>query len=105
MKRQTTLSETVDRRPKWFQDRLKVTAELIKSNRKIFLACHANPGGDANGSMLGLGLALTKIGKVVTMLCPDPIPLRYIKLPGVHTVKRQCKGTADLAISVACGSI
>ena len=86
-------------------NRLKVTAGLIKSNRKIFLACHANPDGDAIGSMLGLGLALMKIGKSVTMLCPDPIPVRYIKLPGVHLIKRQCKGKADLANSVDCASI
>lgn len=91
--------------PSVFQNKLRLTAELIKKSNKIILACHMNPDGDAIGSMLGLGLGLLKLGKSVVMLCPDPVPSRYLTLPGAHRIRQSYHDTADLAISVDCGSI
>lgn len=90
---------------KQFQSSLKTTVELIRAARRIILACHINPDGDALGSMLGLGLGLSKLKKSVAMLCPDKIPSRYDSLPGISRVRQSWRATADLAISVDCASI
>ena len=87
------------------KNNLKLATGLIKKSRRIILACHFNPDGDAIGSMLGLGLSLSKLGKNVTMLCSDRVPERYISLPGSYRIKRQYSGIADLAISVDCGGL
>ena len=85
---------------------LRATAELIRKNHKIILACHCNPDGDALGSMLGLGLGLSQLGnKSVCMLCADEVPERYISLPGARQIKQRYPKDADLAISVDCGGI
>ena len=87
------------------KDNLKASAELIRRSRNIILACHVSPDGDAIGSMLGLGFALEKMGKNITLLCADKIPARYITLPGARRVKQHYHKVADLAISVDCGSV
>ncbi|MSP11591.1 MAG: bifunctional oligoribonuclease/PAP phosphatase NrnA [Chloroflexi bacterium] len=47
-----------------------------------FLICHIDPDGDALGSLLGLGLALRKMGKNPTLVSPDGVPAIYDFLPG-----------------------
>lgn len=84
---------------------LRLAASLIRKSRNIILACHLNPDGDAIGSMLALGRALTALGKTVTMLCADPVPERYVNLPGAASIKRAYHGNADLAVSVDCGGM
>ncbi len=91
--------------PQAFQKKIRLTADLIRQSQKIILACHMNPDGDAIGSMLALGLGLRKLKKSVLMLCPDKIPERYKTLPGAQGIERDCHQTADLAISVDCGSL
>ncbi len=91
--------------PGAFHNKLRQTAELIQKSHKIILACHMNPDGDAIGSMLGLGLGLLKMKKSVVMLCSDPVPDRYKSLPASQRIKREYHDTADLAVSVDCGSI
>ncbi|WP_285704386.1 bifunctional oligoribonuclease/PAP phosphatase NrnA [Microtetraspora sp. NBRC 16547] len=59
--------------------------ELIAAADRVALACHVSPDGDALGSMLGFGLALTKAGKTVVASFGDrrfavPRLLRF--LPG-----------------------
>ena len=88
-----------------FQSKLHQTAELIRKSRKIILACHMNPDGDAIGSLLALGQGLKRLRKSVELLCPDPVPQRYLSLPGAKGIKQSYQGKADLAISVDCGSI
>ncbi len=88
-----------------FQIRLKQTAELIRKSRTIILACHMNPDGDSIGSLLALGQGLRRLRKSVTLLCPDPVPQRYLSLPGARSIRQTYDGKADLAISVDCGSI
>ncbi|WP_067178632.1 DHH family phosphoesterase [Microtetraspora niveoalba] len=59
--------------------------ELIASADRVALACHVSPDGDALGSMLGFGLALSRAGKAVVASFGDrrfavPRLLRF--LPG-----------------------
>ena len=46
------------------------------------MASHVNPDGDAIGSLTGLGAALQRMGKSVTMLCPTtPMPPSLAFIP------------------------
>jgi len=82
-----------------------IAVELIKKSKRIILACHMNPDGDAIGSMLAFGHGLKKIGKTVIMLCPDKVPYRYDTLPGARSIKQRYNRSAELAISIDCGSL
>lgn len=56
-------------------------------NADNFLLCaHINPDGDAIGSMLSTGRLLRKLGKTVTMVCPDPVPIQLNWLPDVDLI-------------------
>ncbi|MFH1361021.1 MAG: bifunctional oligoribonuclease/PAP phosphatase NrnA [Candidatus Omnitrophota bacterium] len=88
-----------------FKNNMKATARLIKKSKKIIIACHMNPDGDALGSMIGLYYGLMKMGKDVVMLCPDKVPYRYIDLSGARRIKQRYTKEADCAISVDCGAM
>lgn len=48
--------------------------EIIGQPKRIVLACHVNPDGDAIGSMLAMSLFLNKKGHQVSMICPNAFP-------------------------------
>lgn len=50
--------------------------------RRVLLTTHQRPDGDAVGAILGLGRALRRAGKRVTLHAPDPIPTSLRFLPG-----------------------
>jgi phosphoesterase RecJ-like protein len=80
--------------------------EAIRSAKSIVTACHVNPDGDALGSMLGLGLALTAVGKSLTMLSADGVPDIYRFLPGVEAIQKTTDTVAfDLAIVLDSGDL
>jgi phosphoesterase RecJ-like protein len=79
----------------------------IKDGRHILIASHAEPDGDSVGSLVALGLALTKLDKKITMYNPSPIPAVYRFLPGAGRIVRQIKNvdTYDLALVLDCGDL
>jgi phosphoesterase RecJ-like protein len=79
----------------------------IKDSQHILIASHAEPDGDSLGSLVALGLALTKLDKKITMHNPSPIPAVYRFLPGVGQIVRQIKKpeTYDLALVLDCGDL
>ena len=79
----------------------------IKTSRSILVASHAEPDGDCVGSLVALGLALSKLDKKITMFNPSPIPAVYRFLPGVERIVTQIKEAEayDLAIILDCGDI
>ena len=79
----------------------------IKTGRQILVASHAEPDGDCLGSLIALGLALSKLDKSVTMFNSSPIPAVYRFLPGVERVVKQIKEPKefDLAIVLDCGDL
>ena len=79
----------------------------IKDSQHILIASHAEPDGDSLGSLLALGLALTKLDKQITMHNPSPIPAVYRFLPGADRIVRQIKNsqTYDLALVLDCGDL
>jgi phosphoesterase RecJ-like protein len=81
-------------------------AEAIRAAKTIVMACHVNPDGDALGSMLGLTLALTPLGKSLTPLSQDGVPEIYRFLPGADLVQTDTPiPDFDLAIVLDSGDL
>lgn len=82
---------------------LAQVAKRITSAQHILATCHVAPDGDAIGSLLGLGLALTKAGKAITMTCADPVPQSCRHLPGWERVTQASQTNGiELIISLDC---
>jgi len=63
----------------------KVGAAL-NDGRNFVLTCHVRPDGDAIGSLLALGAALSDNGKDVTLYTEDPVPANLEFLPGTSAI-------------------
>lgn len=61
-------------------------ARLVAQSERILLCVHANPDGDAIGSLLGLGRIFQLMGKKPVLYCPDGIPGTLLFLPGSEEV-------------------
>jgi phosphoesterase RecJ-like protein len=79
---------------------------LLQERQSFLLTSHARPDGDAIGSTLGLMHLLDGLGKDVTVVFADPIPLIYHQLPGVERIVHELPAIApDAAILLECGSV
>jgi phosphoesterase RecJ-like protein len=58
----------------------------LTSSRRILVATHINPDGDAIGSLLAMGLALSALDRSVTLYNGDPIPAVYRYLDGTDRI-------------------
>lgn len=77
----TSLPETV-----WTQ-----AVDLLRGPGEVVLACHVNPDGDALGSMLAVGLAMTRLGRPVSCSFdaePLALPRSYRFLPGQDLLRK-----------------
>lgn len=63
--------------------------EVLRKAPNVALFSHVSPDGDCIGSMLGIGLALEKMGKEVSFYNPDPVPRNLRFLPGADRIKQQ----------------
>jgi len=80
--------------------------QLICSTEGVFIGTHLRPDGDGLGSMLGLALALEKMGTRVARLCADPLPAAYSFLPTSEQIAVDPPDwRADLGIVVDCDGI
>ncbi len=70
--------------------------------KKVVIASHVRPDGDAIGSLLGLGLALQDAGKTVEMILADGAPSSFKFLEGSELVKKEPSGGHDTFITVDC---
>ncbi|KUK84116.1 MAG: Exopolyphosphatase-related protein [Pelotomaculum thermopropionicum] len=59
-------------------------ALALKRAERVLICGHVMPDGDCLGSVLALGLAMERLGKMVTMAGPDPVPEIFDFLPGVE---------------------
>lgn len=78
----------------------KKTKKAIEEAKTIHLASHVQPDGDNIGSLLGLGLALEKIGKKVYFLKTDYVPKDFLFLPGSEKIMDYDGEDIDLFISL-----
>ncbi|MFO7709382.1 MAG: DHH family phosphoesterase [Desulfobacterales bacterium] len=81
--------------------------QRINAAGRLLVASHAEPDGDAVGSLLALGLALEKLGKRTTLFNASAIPAVYQFLPGVARITRRmpAPGGCDAAIVLDCGDL
>ena len=91
-------------------------ADALRAAERVFLCTHIAPDGDAIGCLLAAKLLLEGMGKDVTACCADPVPKRFMLLPGAADVVRpeQATGDFDTALSLdaadfqrigACGGV
>ncbi len=74
--------------------------EKIGEAKNIFLASHVQPDGDNIGSILGLGLALKKLGKEVHILKTDYIPKDFMFLPSIDIIRDYNEDEIDVFIAL-----
>ncbi len=74
--------------------------EMLKRANKIFVAAHIMPDGDCIGSLLALGLALEKMGKVVTFALDDKLTDTFTFLAGLDKIKDYQPGDQELFVYV-----
>jgi phosphoesterase RecJ-like protein len=79
----------------------------IKNANSIFIASHANPDGDAIGSLIAMGLAMNSMGKRYTLYNESIIPTVYRFLPSVESVVQHLRHDQhyDCAIILDCGNL
>ena len=75
-----------------YRRQLEQAREAINGARRILIASHRNPDGDAVGSMLGLMHVLGGIGKSAVTFCPDGIPKKLWYLPGADITRSSVAG-------------
>lgn len=84
---------------------MKQIIQYLKNSKKILLTSHINPDGDAIGSLLALGLALSKSGKFTTLYNESPVDA-YRFLPySEHIVDHCDEKIYDTAIVLDCGNL
>jgi bifunctional oligoribonuclease and PAP phosphatase NrnA len=76
--------------------------ERLGAAKKIVIASHVRPDGDAIGSLLGLGLALRDAGKSVQMVLADGVPSSFKYLEGTKLIEKEPKAHHDTFITVDC---
>lgn len=80
---------------------LQKAVQALRQADRIVLASHINPDGDSLGSMLGLGWALTALGKEITLLSADGVPEIYRWMPGADQIHKKTERT-DFDLAVVC---
>lgn len=83
----------------------QLTGEIkdrLGAAKKIVIASHVRPDGDAIGALLGLGLALRNAGKSVQMILADGVPSSFKYLEGSELIKKEPSGNHDTFITVDC---
>ncbi len=74
---------------------------IIVVNRRFAVVSHVRPDGDAIGSILGLGDALSALGKEVTVINQDGVPESLRFLPNTDRVKTVDDLPRDFEVEVA----
>lgn len=81
-----------------FQTISRQIFDKIKSVEKILMHCHVRPDPDSVGSVLGMKLALEKIGKKVIVISGDDFPLEVVNfLPKFDEIEIKSFDEVDLS--------
>jgi phosphoesterase RecJ-like protein len=76
--------------------------QRLDRSKNIVIASHIRPDGDAIGSLLGLGLALSTAGKSVQMVLVDGVSPSFSHLEGSARIVREPVQGHDTFITVDC---
>lgn len=77
---------------------LEAAGKKLNRARRVLIASHVRPDGDAVGSLLGLGLALSAAGKQVQMILADGVPANFRHLPGADLVRHHLDGDTGVVV-------
>ncbi len=83
---------------------MKKVIDHLETCKDILLTTHAEPDGDALGSLIAMGLALESIGKQVTLYNENATPAIYRFLPSSNRIKNELDDISgyDTAIILDC---
>lgn len=81
---------------------LPEVVDALKSAQRVLCVIHAGPDGDAAGSSLALGLALSELGKDVTFFCHTGVPWNLTFLPGLDRVVSELAPDARFDVTTVC---
>lgn len=88
------------------QESVTAIRQMLSDARRVLIVSHVRPDGDAIGSMLGLGQALSEAGKQVKPVLADGVPLALRYMSGSRAVDRSISdeelAQTDLVIVVDC---
>ena len=76
------------------------TTQAIVAAQKILVLTHVGPDGDGLGSLLALFLVLKKLGKDVTAVAPEQMPLSLGFLPSIDILAKSFNMSKDFIITV-----
>lgn len=65
---------------------MRKIAKILRDENHFLIVTHVNPDGDAIGSLLGMHLALTEMGKMSRPAAGETFPELYDFLPGTGSV-------------------
>lgn len=79
----------------------------LKKSKRLLLASHLHPDGDAIGSLLAMGLTLEAMKKDVQLFNESALPAVYQFLPSIHRIKHDPGdiGTYDTAVILDCSDL
>lgn len=79
--------------------------QAIEGAQRILVVTHVGPDGDALGSLTAVGLALSRLGKDVTLACESDMPNRFDYLSMIDRVVKRPNSRArfDLLVALDCG--
>ena len=86
---------------------IQAVVETIRSHTDFLVVSHVRPDGDSLGSQFALTLILQALGKNVEMLSRDPVPARYVYLPGAEQVRVASRRgeSHEVTFVLECGNI
>jgi len=84
----------------------KIIQQLTQSKR-VLLASHTSPDGDAIGALLAMGISLEKVGCQVVLYNESSIPAVYRFLPAVGRIRNRVEDVNrfDTAVILDCGTL
>lgn len=83
-------------------ERLAAFAESLRGHDSYVLVGHVNPDPDCLGTMLAVGQGLRRLGKQVTWVSPDPVPVGLQFLPGADSIETPPAPSADVLLVIDC---
>jgi len=88
-------------------ERMEEILEFLRAGERFLVCSHAQPDGDAVGSMLALGMLLRQMGKHADLYTADRIPAVYQALPGAGEIRTvpHVEGPYDAAILLECDGL
>ena len=84
---------------------IEKAGQIIQTSQRILIVSHIRPDGDAVGSVLGLGLALSTIGKDVQMILEDGVPKSFRHLTGSDRINKRIEDPCDCSVVLDCSDL